>query len=148
MEQDKEKFFNKNVSNTENLFDDSQNEKIQDNVSSIFDDEKSDLDEDLIFFDDFNFGKDFEKKPDEDLATTKKISLFEDKNFEGAIKSVEKAEKEEEKEKVSKPFSDKKAKKASINTMESAFINCSILGFITLFSGFGWLFWILNKVAN
>lgn len=106
--------------------------KIMNDVRDVFDNT------DINFLQELN-DNDFVKEIDDPLENTLKINTFNDDEFQEALNKIENdkiKEKIEVKEEVKKQ-----------TTLEESFVNCSILGFITLFSGFGWLFWFLHYIA-
>ena len=113
----------------------------EDNVNAIFENSKApSLEEELMFLDDLDFSHDFNE---DEMDKTKDINLFKDEKLKKALEAINGQIEEKVKE---EPKVLKKTKKPT--SLEAAFVNCSILGFITLFSGFGWLFWIVGKIAG
>lgn len=136
---------------SENIFN-SQNKQdesiITEDINSIFNDNDSKLGNELDFWDDFQ-EEDFKNDTTEKLDSTQKISLYSDEKFQEAINKLEKFDEDvididNDKLEIKEDF---RTQLRKTNTFEAAFINCSILGFVVLFMGFGWFVWIIDKIA-
>ncbi|MBQ9011895.1 MAG: hypothetical protein IJ093_04525 [Bacilli bacterium] len=112
---------------------DNETKTVTENVQKIFGDEDG-----FDFLEELN-DTDFENDP---LSNTQKILNFNDDEFQSALERIE-----GKKEKVLAKEDALTATDTYKTTFEESFVNCSILGFITLFMGFGWLFWLLNYIA-
>ena len=120
-------------------------EEKSENVDKIFESPKTpSLEDELFFIDDIDFKHDLNE---EEMNNTKEINLFEDGKFQKALDRInEEINKEDKAKEEEKPKVLKMTKKET--SLEAAFVNCSILGFITLFAGFGWLYYIIDKIAG